>query len=122
MSVCEVVWLRKILVDLSEHVLDSTIINYGNQSCVNISNNSVFHDKSNHIEIKYHYIRDMVQRKEVLVQCLPTYEQVVDVLTKPRQSLSTFVTDLAWHRMPLSLRGSVDVCSFLRHSLDRTPL
>jgi hypothetical protein len=43
----------------------------------------VFHDESKHIEIKYHYIRDMVQRKVVLVQYLPTDEQVVDVLTKP---------------------------------------
>jgi hypothetical protein len=74
MSVCEVVWLHKILAYLSKHVLDSTIIHYGNQSCVKISENLVFHDKSNHIEIKYHYIRDMVQRKEVLVLYLPTDE------------------------------------------------
>jgi hypothetical protein len=82
MTVREVVWLHKILADLSKHVLDSTIILYGNQSCVNISDNPMFHDKSNHIEIKYHFIRDMVQRKEVLVQYLPRDEQVVDVLTK----------------------------------------
>jgi len=75
-------WLHKLLADLFEHVLDSTIIHYGNQSCVNIFDNPMFHDKLNHIEIKYHYIRDMVQRKEVLVQHLPTDEQVADVLTK----------------------------------------
>ena len=122
MTVREAVWLHKLLVDLSEHVLDSTIIHYGNQSCVKISDNPVFHEKLNHIEIKYHFIWDMVQRKEVLVQYLPTDEQVVDVLTKPRRSLSIFVIDLAWQRMPPSLRGSVDVCKFLRHSSDRTPL
>jgi hypothetical protein len=83
MTVREAVWLHKLLADLFEHVLDSTIIHYGNQSCVKISDNPVFHDKLNHIEIKYHFIRDMVQRKEVLVQYLPTDEQVVDVLTKP---------------------------------------
>jgi hypothetical protein len=76
MSVRKAVWLRKLLTDLSKHVLDSTIIHYGNQSCVKILDNPVFHDKSSHIEIKYHYIRDMVQRKEVLVQYLPTDEQV----------------------------------------------
>jgi hypothetical protein len=74
MSVREAVWLRKLLADLSEQVLDSTIIHYGNQSCVKILDNPVFHDKLNHIEIKYHYIRDMVQRKEVLVLYLPTDE------------------------------------------------
>jgi hypothetical protein len=67
MSVYEVVCLCKILAYLSKHVMDSTIIHYGNQSCLKISNNPMFHEKSNHIEIKYHYIRDMVQRKEVLV-------------------------------------------------------
>jgi hypothetical protein len=122
MSVREVVWLRKLLADLSEHVLDSTIIHYGNQSCVKISENLVFHVKSNHFEIKYHYIRDMVQRKEVLVLYLPIDEHVVDVLTKPGQSSSTSMTDLVWQRMPPSLRGSVNVCSFSRHSLDHTPM
>jgi hypothetical protein len=120
MSVREVVWLHNILVYLSEHVLVSTIIHYGNQSCVNILENLVFHDKSNHIEIKYHYI--MVKRKEVLVLYLPIDKQVADVLTKPGRSSSTSVTDLVWQRMPPSLTGSVDFCSFLRHSPDRTPL
>jgi hypothetical protein len=122
MTVREAMWLHKLLADLFKRVLDSTIIHYGNQSCVKISDNPLFHDKLNHIEIKYHYIRDMVQRKEVMVQYLPTDEQVVDVLTKPRRSSSISITDLAWQRMPPSLRGSVDVCSFLRHSTDRTTL
>jgi hypothetical protein len=82
-AVREAVWLRKLLADLFGHVLDSTVIHCDNQSCVKLSENPVFHDKSKHIEIKYHYIRDMVQRKAVLVQYLPTDEQVVDVLTKP---------------------------------------
>ena len=67
MIVLETVWLHKLLEDLSKHVMDSTIIHYGNQSCVKIFDNPLFHDKSNHIDIKYHYIQYMVQRKEVLV-------------------------------------------------------
>ena len=43
----------------------------------------MFHDKSKHIEIKYHYIRDMVQRGAVKLQYVVMNEQVVDVLTKP---------------------------------------
>jgi hypothetical protein len=82
-AVREVVWLRKLLADLFGHVLDSTVIHCDNQSCVKLSDNPMFHDKSKHIEIKYHYIRDMVQRKAVFVQYLPTDEQVADVLTKP---------------------------------------
>ena len=48
-----------------------------------MSENPVFHDKSKHIEIKYHYIMDMVQRGAVKLQYAATDEQIADVLTKP---------------------------------------
>jgi aspartate carbamoyltransferase regulatory subunit len=64
-AVREAVWLRKLLTYLFDHEI--TIIHCDNQSCVKLSENPVFHDRSKHIEIKYHYIRDMVQRKEVHV-------------------------------------------------------
>ena len=48
-----------------------------------MSENPVFHDKSKHIEIKYHYIRDMVQRGAVKLQYVATDDQIVDVLMKP---------------------------------------
>ena len=43
----------------------------------------MFHDKSKHIEIKYHYIMDMVQRGAVKLQYVATEEHIADVLTKP---------------------------------------
>ena len=43
----------------------------------------MFHDKSKHIEIKYHYIRDMVQRGALKLQYVATDEKIADVLTKP---------------------------------------
>jgi hypothetical protein len=79
----EAVWIHNLLAYLFGHVLDSIVIHFDNQICVKISENPVFHDKSKHIDIKYHYIRYMVKRKRVLVQYLPTDEKVVDVLTKP---------------------------------------
>jgi hypothetical protein len=73
-AVHESVWIRKILIDLFDHEMDPTIIYCDNQSYVKLSENPVFHNKSKHIEIKYHYIRDMVQRKAIHVQYLPTHE------------------------------------------------
>ena len=52
--------VRKLLFDLFDNQLDATCIYCDNQSCVKLSENPMFHDKLNHIEIKYHYIRDMV--------------------------------------------------------------
>ena len=65
---CEAVWLRKLLSNLFDLQMDATCINCDNQSCVKLSENPVLHEKSNHIEIKYHYIRDMVHRGSVKIQ------------------------------------------------------
>jgi hypothetical protein len=48
-----------------------------------MTENPMFHDKSKHIEIRYHYICDMVQRGVVKLQYVGTNEQVADVLSKP---------------------------------------
>ena len=48
---------------------------------IKLSENPVFHDRSKHIEIRYHFIRDYVQRA-VELQCIFTDEQVADILTK----------------------------------------
>ena len=48
-----------------------------------LSENPVFHDKSKHIEIKYHYIKDMVQRGVVKLQYVATKEHIADVLKNP---------------------------------------
>ena len=54
-----------------------------NQSCIKMTENSVFNDRSKHIEIRYHFIRDMVQRGALKLQYISTDEQVDDVMTKP---------------------------------------
>jgi ATP sulfurylase len=79
----EAVWLRKLLSGLFGLKLEATCIWCDNQSCMKLSDNSVFHDRSKHIKIKYHYIRDMVQRGEVTLQYVIIEEQVANVLTKP---------------------------------------
>ena len=43
----------------------------------------MFHDNSKHIEVKYHYIRDMLQRGAMKLQYVVMDEQIVDVLTNP---------------------------------------
>ena len=42
----------------------------------------LFHDNSKHIEVRYHFIQDMVQKGAVNIKCVPTEEQMEDVLTK----------------------------------------
>jgi hypothetical protein len=42
----------------------------------------MFHDRSKHIEIKFHFIKDFVQKGTLKLQSLPTSEHVADILTK----------------------------------------
>ena len=58
--------------------------------------NIVFHDKSKHTEIKFHYIGDIVQRGAVKLQYVAMEEQIADVLTKPlaRVNFEYFREDL----------------------------
>ena len=56
----EAIWLHKLVSGLFDQVLDSTVIYCDNQSCVKLSENPVFHDRSKHIEIKYYFIHDKV--------------------------------------------------------------
>ena len=81
-STCEAIWMRKILVSLFSSHLDPTVIHCDNQSCIKFSVNPVFHDRSKHVDIWYHHIRDCVQQKIMLLQYIPTEDQDVDILTK----------------------------------------
>jgi hypothetical protein len=86
----EAIWLRKLLSDLFSAKLEPTVIHCDNQSCIKLSENPVFHDRSKHIEMRYHYVRDMVQKNILSIQYVPTAEQTTDILTKPL-SLTKFV-------------------------------
>eukprot|EP00253_Pinus_taeda_P029427 PITA_29427 len=79
---CEAIWLRKMLFGLFGQALRPSVIYCDNQSCIKLTENLVFHDKSKHIEIKYHFIRDYVQKGVVKHENISTNEQVADIFTK----------------------------------------
>ena len=55
-SACnEAVWLRKMLSGLFDAEIDVTDFLCDNQSCIKMTENSVFHEKMKHIEVRYHY-------------------------------------------------------------------
>jgi len=79
----EAVWLQILLTILFDTAMEATCILCDNQSCVKLSENLVFHDRLKHIEIRYHYIRDMVQKGVVRLQYVATDEKFAYVLTNP---------------------------------------
>eukprot|EP00253_Pinus_taeda_P027439 PITA_27439 len=79
---CKAIWLRKMLFGLFGQLLRPSVIYCDNQSCIKLAENPVFHYRSKHIGIKYHFIRDYVKKGAVKLEYISTNEQVADILTK----------------------------------------
>eukprot|EP00253_Pinus_taeda_P027575 PITA_27575 len=79
---CEAIWLRKMLFGLFGQALRPSVIYCDNQSCIKLTENSVFHDRSKQFEIKYHFVRDYVQKGAVKLEYISTNEQVANIFTK----------------------------------------
>ena len=67
---------------MKEEITEPVILYCDNTSAINISNNLVMHTKTKHIAIKYHYLRELVQDKEVKMEYVNTKEQIADIFTK----------------------------------------
>ena len=67
----QLLWMKKLLSDYG--ISQDTIVVYcDNSSAINISKNLVQYSKTKHMEIRYHFIRDLVERKIVALKYIPT--------------------------------------------------
>ncbi|OUC41952.1 hypothetical protein D917_10565 [Trichinella nativa] len=60
----------------------SVVLQSDNQSALKLARNPAFHAGTKHIDIRYHFIREAAERKDVELRYLPTEQMVADVLTK----------------------------------------
>eukprot|EP00253_Pinus_taeda_P010021 PITA_10021 len=81
-AACEAIWMQKILVGLFGQRMDPTVIYCDNQSCIKLSENPIFHDRSKHIDIRYHHLRDCMVKRMMLLLYVSTEEHDADILTK----------------------------------------
>ena len=80
-ATCEIMWLKKLFTDLRVSCDDFKLY-CDNISRIYLSNNPVFHARSKHIEVHYHYVREKVLAGEVSIQHIKTELQVADIFTK----------------------------------------
>ena len=98
---CQVVWLRRILKSLNQKQNGPILVYCDNVSTIKLSRNPVMHGRSKHIDVRFHFLRDLVKSGDLeLVQC-STLEQIADIFTKPLKG-DAF----------LKLRESLGVCKF----------
>ena len=78
----QLLWMKKLLSDYG--ISQNTMVAYcDNSSVIDISKNPVRHSKTKHIKIRYHFIRDLVERKIVTLEYIPIECQNADIFTKP---------------------------------------
>ncbi|KAL2945484.1 Retrovirus-related Pol polyprotein from transposon TNT 1-94 [Bienertia sinuspersici] len=81
-TVCEIIWLKQLLHDLGLGHLNSVPLFCDNQAAIAISANPVYHEKTKHIAIDCHFIREKVQDGTIIPSYIPTSKQLADVFTK----------------------------------------
>ena len=78
-----IVWIKHLLKGMKEEITKPVILYCDNTSAINISKNPVMHAKTKHIAIKYHYVRELVEDKQVKMEYIHSKEQIDDIFTKP---------------------------------------
>jgi len=78
----QLLWMKTLLGDYG-FTQDTMIINCDNTSAINISKNPVQHSRTKHINIRHHFLRDLVESEVVSLSFIHTENQLTDILTKP---------------------------------------
>ena len=68
---------------MKEEIIDPMILYCDNTSAINIFKNPVMLAKKKHITIKYHYVRELEEEKQVKMEYINSKENIVDIFTKP---------------------------------------
>eukprot|EP00253_Pinus_taeda_P022750 PITA_22750 len=98
----EIVWLRKIIEDLQVKQVQSTPLMIDNTSAIKLAKNPKFHDRTKHINTKYHLIRHHVETKTIHLRLCSTNEKIADIFTKAcgRETLERFRMMLGLTNIP----------------------
>nr|GEU97715.1 retrovirus-related Pol polyprotein from transposon TNT 1-94 [Tanacetum cinerariifolium] len=78
----QALWMKQALIDYDVR-LDDVSIMCDNKGAIDLRKNTVQHSRTKHIEIRHHFLGDNVQRGHILIEKVPSVENIADLLTKP---------------------------------------
>lgn len=82
LTACEVTWLNALLKDLGLTNLPPTVLKCDNQAALAIAANPVLHERTKHVEIDCHYVRDQIKAGTIVPTKVSSKDQLADIMTK----------------------------------------
>ena len=81
-GVCELLWIKSVLSDLGFKSKKAMNLHCDSKAAIEIAQNPVQHDRTKHVEVDRHFIKENLNRKIIQFPFVPSEEQLADVLTK----------------------------------------
>ena len=82
MATCELVWTKQLLKELKFGEISRMELVCDNQAAIHIASNSVFHERTKHIEIDCHFVREKILSGDITTKFVRLNDQLADIFTK----------------------------------------
>ena len=96
-GICEVLWIKRFLEELKVIRRLPMKVFCDNRVAIAITHNPVLHDRTKHVEVGKHFIKEKLEEGLICMSYIPTKEQVADILTKglPKKQFDKLVSKMA---------------------------
>ncbi|KAG8488139.1 hypothetical protein CXB51_018349 [Gossypium anomalum] len=96
----EAIWLKGLFSELNEDLQISTVF-CDSQSAIFLTKDQMFHERTKHIDVRYHFVRDIIARGDIVVSKISTHENPADMMTKSHpitkfEHCLNFMLKLGW--------------------------
>jgi hypothetical protein len=81
-AACQGLWLTRLLAMMKGTEPVKFVLQVDNSSTIALCMNPIYHERSKHIDVKYHHIREHIEDGELYVEHVRTESQLADILTK----------------------------------------
>jgi hypothetical protein len=109
LTVAEMYWLRMLFQELRVPLLHTPCLWVDNLGALSLSSNPVFHARTKHIEVDYHFIREKIFNRDLFARYISTHSQPSDIFTKglSKTRFHLLRGKLMVASLPINLRGDV---------------